>query len=352
MRVNRKFKEIRGDLLDRREFIRRVGAIGLGAIASGDTPIKEWSRIRADLIRVSDSRLKLGTTFQITILHPSKDAADLALESAFTEVDRLSGLLSRHQQGTPVWTLNSSGSLKDVPRELSELIKLSIDWGWRTGGLFDITVEPVLNLYRESFEKLGTPPPDEELQAIAERIGFEKIALDDAGAVSFKKEGMGVTLDGVAKGFIVDQAMNVLERSGIEMALINAGGDIRTVGNKGGGDPWKIAVQDPWKPEESIGSFDLVQGAMATSGNYQAYFDNEKIYHHIIDPSTRRSPGENASTTIRSHSAVEADLLSTALFVMKSEQGKEYVERLPEAEAFIIRNDGKRLETSRWQGGV
>jgi thiamine biosynthesis lipoprotein len=217
-----------------------------------------------------------------------------------------------------------------------------------TGGLFDITVEPVITFVRRHFETHGTPPPDEALQERVFRIGIEGIRLDRE-SIAFSQRGMGITLDGIAKGYIVDRAIDVLLRAEIRQALVDAGGDMRAVGGKEAGKPWVIAVQDPWRDGKSIDTLLLREGAVATSGNYRIYFDDEKVFHHIVDPSSGRSPLANASTTIRCRTAIEADALSTALFLMDPESGLTFVERRPSVEALIVTRSGRRITTKDWK---
>ncbi len=340
--------------MDRREFIHRIGLMGSGIVAGNlltTLPIQEWQPVSSGLFRLSETRYKLGTSFSVTLIHHTRTIASEVIESVFTEVDRLSDILSRHREGSPVWLLNNRGSLKNTPRELMDLIRQSQSWNQRTGGFFDITVEPIVTLFAEHFNSYRTPPPEEKVLELVERTGFEKVNVGTS-EISFKHDGMGVTLDGIAKGYIIDRSMAVIESRGIKGALINAGGDIRAMGGKANGTPWKVAIQDPWESEGTIGSIDLVNGAVATSGNYRIYYDEEKIFHHIVDPSTGHSPQLNASTTTLSRSTLEADALSTALFVMKPERARYFAERLPGTEGLILTRDRKIFSTSGWRMGA
>jgi thiamine biosynthesis lipoprotein len=337
--------------MDRREFIHRIGLMGSGIVAGNlltTLPVQGWKPAGSGLFRLSETRLKLGTSFGVTLIHHTRNIASEVIESVFTEVDRLGDILSRHQEGSPVWLLNNRGNLEDAPRELMDLIIQSRSWNQRTGGFFDITVEPIVTFFTEHFNSYRTPPPEEKVLGLLERMGFEKVNVGISG-ISFKHEGMGITLDGIAKGYIIDRSMAVIESRGIKGALINAGGDIRAMGGKVTGSPWRIAIQDPWESEGTTGTIDLVNGAVATSGNYRIYHDEEKLFHHIIDPFSGRSPRMTASTTILSRSTLEADALSTALFIMKPERARNFAERLPGTEGLILTRDGKKLSTSGWR---
>ena len=137
-------------------------------------------------------------------------------------------------------------------------------------------------------------------------------------------------------------------RYGIENYLINAGGDIRVKGEKSRGRPWRIAIQDPEKRGNYPDVICMKEGAIATSGNYEIYFDREKLFFHIIDPRTGRSPLTDISVSVVSKTACDADALSTAVFVMKPEEGIRFINSLPKREAFIITRERRRLKSAGW----
>ncbi|MBW2127506.1 MAG: FAD:protein FMN transferase, partial [Deltaproteobacteria bacterium] len=179
------------------------------------------------LYKVSETRLDMGTFVSMTLIHPSRDQAQEAMGLAFEEIGRLTRLMNRFSQNTAVGLLNHEGKLKHVPPEVSQVIWQALYYFKITNGAFDITVKPIVK----------QPPSEAELHQLLQRVGAENIILE-GHTIQFKKEGMGVTLDGIAKGYIVDQASKILSNHGIANHLINAGGDIRTAGHAKGSRPW------------------------------------------------------------------------------------------------------------------
>jgi thiamine biosynthesis lipoprotein len=160
---------------------------------------------------------------------------------------------------------------------------------------------------------------------------------------------MGITLDGIAKGYIVDRAAEILSRHGIGNHLINAGGDIRTSGAAAKGKPWTIAVQDPAKGREYPAVITMTSGAIATSGNYEVFYDNEKMFHHIIDSRTGYSPEQTTSVTVQAPTVMDADALSTSVFVMAPAGGIAFINGRPGCECFVVENSGATHRSTGWQ---
>ncbi len=215
-------------------------------------------------------------------------------------------------------------------------------------GSFDITVQPLVDLYKKTFAASGDLPSADMVREKLALVDGEKVQLNRKG-VSFLKDGMGITLDGIAKGYIADEAANTLKKLGIQYALINAGGDIRAIGGNGPDRPWKIGITDPTKRKEYVEVIALNNGAVATSGNYEVYFDREKLHHHILDTHTGRSPKDVASVSITAPTVVEADALSTAVFVHGAENGVQLVNTMPNVETLIITRRDRRFHSAGWK---
>jgi thiamine biosynthesis lipoprotein len=159
---------------------------------------------------------------------------------------------------------------------------------------------------------------------------------------------MGITLDGIAKGYIIDCGARILEREGIKHALINAGGDIRAIGGKGSKTPWRVAIQNPEKTGPYVDTLTMVDGAIATSGNYEIYFDREKLYHHIVSPKTGRSPLQSISVTVLATNVMDADALSTSVFVLEPAAGKRFIEKMPKTECLILTSAEEKTMSGGW----
>ena len=165
-----------------------------------------------------------------------------------------------------------------------------------------------------------------------------KIIIED-NTISFKEEGTKITLGGIAKGYAVDEALEVLRGMGIKYALVDAGGDIGTLGSKPDGELWNVALVNPDDTSQSLANFRFSDKAVATSGNYERFFDPEKTAHHILNPKTGYSASGCISVTIIAESCTQADVLATGVFVMGPENGMELVELLDDVECLIVDAD-------------
>jgi FAD:protein FMN transferase len=334
--------------LSRRKFLSLSASIALGATALSLPIPCEAGRFSKMLYKVSLSRPAMGTFVNITALNSSKDRAEAAIEKAYQEMGRLVPLLSRFEPNSPVSFLNREGYLKDAPPELCQVLQASSHYNTISNGAFDITVLPILDLFEQHFSSTGLPPSSDMIDQAGALVGNHHLQRKE-NSLFFDQPGMSVTLDSIAKGFIVDRIMIVLRMQGIDHALVNAGGDIAVLGGKGDKKPWRIAIQDPRRQSKSIDVFSLHTGAVATSGNYEVFFDQEKLYHHLISPRLAQPVNDHVSVSVQATSVMEADALATAVFVMGTESGKKFLNTHRSIEGLIVTADNKRFSSSRWQ---
>ena len=334
-------------VFDRRSFLKYSGMLGAGILFSGLMPVSESVAFNRKLYKVSRARLTMGTFAAITLMHPSRYEADDVIGMAFDEMDRASRLFDRYQSDSPIGRLNHDGFASHLTPEVLNVISRSLYFHKISRGAFDITVKPVVDLYKDYFAANQKPPSDEKISNVLDLVDAGAISLN-SHTVEFAKKGMGITLDGIAKGYIIDCGIRVIKRHGIKHGLINAGGDIRTVGGKDRKTPWKVAIQNPDKEGPHISTITVVNGAIATSGNYEVYFDKEKLYHHIIVPQNGRPALKSTSVTVLAGNAMDADALSTTVFVSGPEAGKKFIENLPGAECLILSSKGKKIRSSGW----
>ncbi len=336
---------------DRRTFLKACGVLGLG-LAGGGALQAAFKVVKIDngLLKVSQTRLAMGTYVAMTAVHPSKDQAENAIGLAFEEIDGLVSTFSRFDSATPVSVFNSKGSLADPPPELANLLRRSLQLYQDSRGAFDVTVLPLIELFENnSGGGNKTLPSLEDVQNTLERVGSKHLEVTGNGRLLFKRPGMGITLDGIAKGFIVDRASEVLTTGGIENHLINAGGDIRTRGRRSDKKPWTVAIEDPRKKRRYPSVIRMTDGAVATSGNYEIYYDKEKMFHHVVDPRTGISPRHSASVSVRAESVMAADALSTAVFVQKPADGVRFIDSLQNTECFVLDETGERFTSRGWK---
>lgn len=343
----RKNDDVRVRSSDRRTFLKYSGLLGAGVLLSPLLPASEAVGFGRSRYRITRTRMMMGTFAAITVIGPSRDEADDAICLAFEEMQRAAALFDGHRGDSPIGTLNRDGRAADLDPEVTALLQRSLHLGRRTGEAFDITVKPVVDLYKSAFAARQAPPSDAEIEGVMDLVDAAAVRIRER-TVLFEKPGMAVTLDGIAKGYAVDCGMKILESRRIRHALINAGGDIRTVGGRGRFSPWRVAVQNPDKGEPSLQTFTMMDGAAATSGNYEVYYDEEKVYHHLIDPASARPAQECRSVTVLADRATLADALSTAVFVAGPERGRDMIEALPGTACLIVTAGNARTASTRW----
>lgn len=257
---------------------------------------------------------------------------------------RIESIVSRHVEGSDVFHLNQMAGITPVTVEeyTMEILLLAKEYGEMTRGAFDITITPLLSLWGFGEEKQQVPT-EEEILSLLPLVDYSLLVLDEEKMTAFlPEEGMAVDLGGIAKGYIVDKGIEFLQMEGVENALISAGGDISVIGQRIGGGPWRIGIRDPFgTPDEHLGYIlQLSNGSVDTSGSYERYFiEDGREYHHILHPETGFPARGVVSTTVVAKYSVIADILSTALFVMGLERGKDLIDSLPSIEAMIITED-------------
>jgi thiamine biosynthesis lipoprotein len=331
----------------RRQALRLTAVAGIGLALGGGVAADLVRRGR--LHRVSVTRTQLGTAVNVTVVHPSADHAHRMIEDAFAEFERLESIFSRYRAGTAVSRLNRDGVVADAPSELVEVMTRALDYSRLSGGAFDVTVAPVLNLYVSRFAKTDVPPAEDEITAALALVGWQGVRIEGS-TIALERPGMAVTMDGIAKGFIVDHAVAVLMREGADRVMVEAGGDMSTTG--GDDDPWRIGIQDPHDLHGTLGVLQLRGEALASSGDYMQYFTPDRRLNHIIDPRTGRSPEQSSGTTIRAPKAIDADAVSTSVFVLGPVEGIALLDRLDGVEGMLVTKTGEQVTSKGFRATI
>jgi len=259
------------------------------------------------------------------------------VEQAFERMAELEALFSRFVPESEVSAINrGAGDWVKVSPLTLELIELGLEMGRLTEGAFDITIGAVLDLWGFGGDIRRVPGEEELAEALA-TVDYTKVEVDrEAGAVRIP-QGTVLDLGGIAKGFIVGRAVEILREAGVERALVNAGGDIAVVGRRPDGNPWRVGVQDPDEPTNIRFILPLDDQSVVTSGDYQRFFTVDGVrYHHILDPRTGYPARGLRSVTIVGADPAVGDAISTAVFVLGWEGGRALVERLPGVEAIVV----------------
>ncbi len=296
------------------------------------------------LKRFEDTRDKMGTYVNIVVYTHESDYQKI-IDGSYLIIDKLSKIASNYDPESSISILNKNGFIENAPKELIEIVSLSKSYNETTGKAFDITVEPVLKLWAEGLWEKSEEIQKQKIGEALNLVGSDMIKIEGT-SISYETKGMEATLGGIAKGYIVDRMIDFIKSNGVKNALVNAGGDIATLGSKPAGEKWIVSLENPDNLEEKIISFAISGEAIATSGNYFRYFDPEKEVHHIIDPRTGYSANLCISATIIAENATIADILATSVFVLGPVEGMELVEKLDGVEALIIDSDRNIFRSS------
>jgi thiamine biosynthesis lipoprotein len=266
---------------------------------------------------------------------------DSAVAAIKARVEELESIISDYRPQSEVSRLNRGEQLDSTPPELSTLAFIARYISGHTAGTFDITVKPLVELWRKCRAEQRLPTDAEYAAALA-TVGSThyEVALD--GSINFDIPGVELDFGGIAKGYFADEAVALLKAAGARRCLVDVGGDITTwQPTDGEFTPFRIGIRDPFGGDELYGVLNLDSGAVVTSGNYERYYEIDgHRYCHIFDPRTGRPVEGMLSVTVCAPRGIDADAYATAIFVMGLEVGSRFVERQDDLEAVIIAGSG------------
>jgi thiamine biosynthesis lipoprotein len=284
----------------------------------------------------------MGTVVEITLVGEDEEAANKATFQSFQEIKRIEHLMSPWIDSSDVTRINQSAGKEwvKVSQETLRVIKKAREISELAEGGFDITVGPLTQLWRVAREK-GIPPSADELKKKLDLVNFRNVMIDQEEKVFLKKRGMSIDLGGIAKGYAVDRAFEVLRTLGYKNLIVNAGGDLRVGGSKLD-QPWSIGIQDPRSSEKIMATVTISDSAIATSGDYEKFFIYQgKRYHHIFNPKDGLPSDGCQSVTIICKEGMVADALATAVFVLGPEKGYVLCQKLKGVDCLIVDKEGK-----------
>ena len=327
---------------------------------------EDGSGERQELKLFKKASLTMGTVFETTIYAPDKYVAEKTFNEVVQEINRLDYLMSNYKKESVLSELNRNASAEPAAcnKELAGVIEQSLRYSDITDGAFDITIGPLMKKWG-FFKKKGRIPGKEELESVLESVSYKNIIVEEktikslaknpgtVKTVFFKNPGTRIDLGGIGKGYAVDKAISVLKQNGISSALINFAGNIYTFGTPPGKDSWVIGLQHPRESEGLLGTFDIKDKAVSTSGDYEKFFIIEgKRYSHIIDPRTGNPVKGIVSATIVTGNAARADALSTGVFVLGLEKGMDLIEQLSDVEGIIVYKDTNSKLSTKTSSGM
>ena len=315
-----------------------------------ESPDASFSAVRLDhaLWQVTAERPAMTTVVSVVAVGPSRERIEEAIGRSLEVMHRLVDLLTRFDEASPVSVLNATGRLGGPPPEVHAVVSHALHYHRLTRGAFDVSVAPLVDLFwnRLVREAPVEPTPAEVADALA-RVGAGHVRLSQR-RIDLARPGMRLTLDGIAKGYIVDAICAELDRGGVWRYLVNAGGDIRVRGLNARARPWTIAVENPWRRGEYPDTVCLTDSAVATSGNYERFCDPARRYHHIVNAVTGRSPAHCTSVSVVAPTSMAADALATSVFVMGPRQGVAFIEALPGCACLVLDHEGGVHRSAAW----
>lgn len=278
----------------------------------------------------------MGTVFEIAAYDHSPDHASAAIEKAFEEIIGLDDLLSNYKPQSALSNLNRSAHFHQevVPADLYRIVEQSVQYSRMSGGKFDISVAPLVNLWKAAL--LGEKMPSrEQEEAVRSCVGYEKIELTPPDRISFRSSCLRIDLGAIGKGYAVDRAVEVLRSSGIQNALINAGGStLFAMGSPPGQNGWLLHLRDPSAKVDP--QVVLTDESVSTSEQTAPSLLGKDSPGHIIDPDTGIPLKSDFAVSAISRTATESDALSTTLLLLGPIKGRELVHSMTSASAVWI----------------
>lgn len=340
--------------MNRKNLVRGLGCLlvvvlllcgcGTMATADDDPEAAQRSTVYVD---------SMDTFIELSAFGSNRDAA---LQAAKAEIERLNDMLSIGLEESEISRVNREGS-GIVSPETAEMIREALVLYEETGGAFDLTVYPLMELWG-FVSKDYHVPTQEELTATLARVGADRVSLGPESGLVTLGEGQAIDLGGIAKGFASQRLMELFREHDVTSAIVSLGGNVQCLGTKPDGSAWRIGVKDPFHPDTGLSAIvQIVDKAVITSGGYERFFVDEETgvtYRHIVDPAT----GYPAETGLTSVSIVTADGmlgdgLSTALYILGLDRASDFWrEHSGEFDAIFIDSEGEIYITAGLEGSV
>jgi len=310
-----------------------AGVLALGKAGWGHArppPLLEWRGVA------------LGAEGRIVIAGRGRAEARALIARVQAEIARLEAIFSLYQSRSELARLNRDGHLTTPSPDLVALLSLSRRIWELSAGAFDVTVQPLWRLYADHFANPRADPAGPSAAAIARaraRVDYARVRVNSA-EIRFMRPGMGLTLNGIAQGYIADRIADLLRGEGLANVLVTLG-EIRAIGGHPSGRGWRIAIPDPDDRERQLAALAIRDQAVATSAGAGSRFTGATRFHHLFDPATGLSARRNRSVTVIADGAAIADGLSTALYVMAPAHAARLLTAFPDARALLFDASGR-----------
>jgi FAD:protein FMN transferase len=284
----------------------------------------------------------LGAQVSIEIYHPDRAEAERLVERCIQDVRRLELQFSLYRADSAICTLNRTGILVSPDADMVALLKTSLQFAELTDGAFDPTVQPLWQLYADHFTSDRPDPEGPTKERLAEtlaRVGRSHLFVSEDRITL--RHGAAITLNGIAQGYATDRVVEKLRGAGLSTTLVDMG-EIRAIGARPEGTPWRVGLADPDRPGALTETIDLVDCAVSTSAGAGFRFDPKGRFTHLFDPTTGSSPSLYSTVSVIAPTATEADALSTAFSLMPLSRIRHIVSIRSNVQARIV-NAGEIL---------
>lgn len=325
--------------------IRRRRFIGITAAAFGLPLLPFGAQATTPRLRVWTGTA-LGADAMLQILHPDPAVADHLIAASLAEVRRLEAIMSLYQVNSALVRLNRDGVLDDPPPDLVRVIAEGARFHAIMDGLFDVTVQPLWQVYAAHFGRPGADPagpPAEMVRAAVAQVGQNWVEYGPA-RIRFGRPGMGITLNSIGQGYITDRVVELLRANGITQALVDMG-KMRAIGEHPSGAPWRVGLENPDAPGEVAERITLLADqAVGTAGGYGTQFDAAGRFNHIFNPLDGSTSWRFKAVSVVAPTATEANVLSTAFTLAPLEQARAVIRARALSAHFVLPNGGRIIE--------
>jgi FAD:protein FMN transferase len=290
----------------------------------------------------------MGSDFELIVVDENPEHEQQHLLAGINEIKRIEALLTEFSETSQTAHINRQAGIGPVTvdAEVYGLLERCVQLSRLSQGAFDVSAGVLKPLYNFKCGQARFPIRS-VLNTARQRVGYQYIDLLPDNRVFLRKKGMRIGFGAIGKGYAADRARALLEARGVKQGVINASGDLTAWGNQPDGSPWKIGIADPTAPNQVLLWLPVENASVATSGNYEQFFDHNGIrYSHNLDPRSGLPARYLKSVTVVSNSAELSDALATAVTVMGADVGMHVINQIPDTHCLLI-NEHNEVITSK-----
>ena len=332
----------------RRRFLQLSSGLLLGAALR---PITGFARQASSAKYIERAAFTMGSIVTIKAYCADERLGNAAIDEAFREMKTVDRLMSVFDNESQLSLVNRHAGEREVrvDSRIIEVVERADHFSKLTDGAFDVTVEPLMELYGFRDDGAHPFPTDTQIANVLDSVGMHNVTINkNHSALSLARSATKLDFGGIAVGYAIDRAAAILKSNGIASAIINHSGDIYAIGSPPEEEGWEVGITDPLQTDDIITTVRIKDQALSTSGNYENFIqaDNRTI-GHILDPHNGRTAVNILSGTVIAPTAIEADALSTGFFVLGIEKSKQVLEQHGNARFVAVLQNGNDEEVVR-----